>query len=338
MSKPIVSGLLSYGMSGRIFHAPYLASHPGFVFKAVLERNQKSAVLTYPSLLSYSSIDEMLGDDEIELIIVNTPNYTHFDFAMQALNAGEHVLIEKPAAVTSREVEIMFEHGRKLGLRVLIFQNRRFNSDFLSAKEVIESGQLGKLLEVHFRIDRYRMAIGNKRFKEDKAFPGNGLLYDLGSHLVDGAISLFGKPLSYRKTTAIHRPGSAVDDYFHFHLTFPNQLNVYLTAGLLIAEPEYGFVLHGTSGSFLKMRTDVQESQISQGILPDQAGFGIEPEGAEAKLVIMDAQGQKSTTFVVAPKGAYTEIFEAVYQSIRNQAAFPVSEEEVLWQIQMLED
>jgi len=337
MSKPIVTGLLSYGMSGRIFHAPFLASHPGFEFKAVLERNNKSAAQRYPSLESYDSIGEMLQDASIELIVVNTPNYTHFDYAMQALHAGKHVLIEKPAAVTVKQVETLFGEGRKLGLQVMIFQNRRFNSDFLSAKEVIESGRLGNLIEVHFRIDRYRIAIGNKPFKEDKAFPGNGLLYDLGSHLLDGAISLFGKPTSYRKTTAVHRPGSVVDDYFHFHLSYPNQLNVYLSSGLLIAEPEYGFVVHGTSGSFLKMRTDLQESQITGGMLPNETDFGIEPEGAEGKLVIIDGQGQKSTTLLKSPRGDYQGIFEAVYQTIRNQAAFPVSEDEVLWQMEMLE-
>ena len=338
MLKPIVSGLMSYGMSGRIFHAPFLATHPGFKFKAVVERNEKSAARTYPSLLSYDSVDELLKDNEIELIVVNTPNYTHFDFAMQVLNAGKHVLIEKPAAVTVEEVKTLFEHGHTLGLKVLIYHNRRFNSDFLSAKEVIESGQLGNLIEVQFRIDRYRMAIGNKRFKEDKAVPGNGLLYDLGSHLIDGAISLFGKPLSYQKTTAVHRGGSVVDDYFHFHLKYPNQLNVFLTSGLLIAEPEYGFVVHGTLGSFLKMRTDAQESQLAQGILPDHEDFGTEPQGAEGKLVIMDEQGKKSTTFIVAPRGAYTGIFDAVYQTIRNQVPFPITEQQVLWQLQMLED
>ena len=337
MPKPIVTGLLSYGMSGRVFHAPFLTTNAGFILKAVVERHEKKAGLRYPDLRSYDSFEELLNDDEIELIVINTPNNTHFDFSVRALHAGKNVLIEKPAAVTSREVKSLFELGRTLHLKVMIFQNRRYISDYLSVKKVIESGRLGNLIEVHFRMDRYRMAIGNKQFKETKEIPGNGLLYDLGSHLVDGIISLFGKPLSYEKTTAAHRPGSQVDDYFNFHLKYPDQLNVYLTSGLLIAEPEHGFVVHGTLGSFLKMRTDVQEAQLTDGMLPVNAGFGLEPEGSEGKLVIMETNSQKTIEWLSAPKGAYHSLFDAVYQTICYQKLFPILEEQIIWQLEMLE-
>jgi scyllo-inositol 2-dehydrogenase (NADP+) len=336
MSKPIITGLMSYGMSGRIFHAPFLATNPGFVFKAVAERRDKTAAIKYPGIISYDSVDELLADDEIELIVVNTPNYTHYDFAVRSLQAGKHVLIEKPAAVSSAEAKSLFALGQALNLKVLIYHNRRYNSDFLSVKKVIESGRLGKLIEIHFRIDRYRMAIGGKQFKESKDMPGNGLMYDLGSHLIDGAISLLGKPLSYTKTTAAHRPGSEVDDYFHLHLNYPDQLNIYLTSGLLVAEPEHGFVVHGTTGSYLKMRTDVQESQLMQDLLPDQEGFGYEPDGSEGKLVIID-KDQKMVEELVAPKGAYNDLFNTVFDTIRNHTAFPITEEQIIWQLEMLE-
>lgn len=336
MSKPIVTGLMSYGMSGRIFHAPFLATNPGFIFNAVAERNTKTAALKYPGLKSYNSIDELLADDEIELIIVNTPNNTHYDFAVRSLHAGKHVLIEKPAAVTSAEAKALFTLGHQLNLKVMIYQNRRYNSDFLSVKNVIESGRLGKLIEIHFRIDRYRMAIGAKAFKESKEVPGNGLMYDLGSHLIDGVISLLGKPLSYTKTTAAHRPDSEVDDYFHLHLRYPEQLNVYLTSGLLIAEPEHGFVVHGTAGSYLKMRTDIQELQLMDDILPDADGFGVEAAGSVGKLVVINDL-QKVVEEIVAPTGAYNDLFNAVHDTIRNDSAFPVSEEQIIWQLEMLE-
>ncbi|CAM4321936.1 Predicted dehydrogenase [Pedobacter westerhofensis] len=327
---------MSYGMSGKIFHAPFLASNPGFFFKAVAERHEKTAALKYPGLKSYDSIEELLADDEIELIVVNTPNYTHYDFAVRALHAGKHVLIEKPATVTCAEAKSLFALGRGLNLKVMIYQNRRYNSDFLSVRDVIEGGKLGKLLEIHFRIDRYRMAIGGKQFKESKDVPGNGLMYDLGSHLIDGAISILGKPLSYTKTTAAHRPGSEVDDYFHFHLKYPAQLNVYLTSGLLIAEPEAGFVVHGTSGSFLKMRTDIQESQLMKDMLPDENDFGIEAEGSEGKLVTINGD-EKSVEALIAPKGAYNELFNVVHHTIRSNTPFPITEEQIIWQLEMLE-
>lgn len=337
MSKPIVTGLMAYGMSGRIFHAPFLTTNPGFTFKAVVERHGKKAGKKYPDVISYDSIDQLLNDEEIELIIVNTPNNTHFDYAVQALNAGKHVLIEKPAAVTSSEVKALYDLGKKLDLKVMIYQNRRYDSGFLSVKEVIESGRLGELIEVHFRLDRYRMAIGAKQFKETAGVPGGGLTYDLGAHLVDNAISIFGRPLSYEKTTAAFRPNSQVDDYFNIHLKYPNQLNVYLTSGLLIAEHTYGFVVHGTLGSFVKMRTDVQEAQLDADMMPTDEGFGIEPEGSDGKLVLMGADGQKAVEWIKSPKGNYNGIFDAVYHTVRENALFPVTEEHVAWQIELLE-
>jgi len=336
-SKPIVTGLMAYGMSGRIFHAPFLTTNPGFTFKAVVERHEKKAGKVYPDVISYNTTDELLNDAEIELIIVNTPNNTHFDYAMQALNAGKHVLIEKPAAVTSAEVKTMFDLGKKLNLKVMIYQNRRYDSGFISVKKVIESGRLGELIEVHFRLDRYRMPIGPKVFKETKDTPGNGLTYDLGAHLVDNAISIFGKPLSYVKTTASHRPGSQVDDYFNIHLSYPNQLNVYLTSGLLIAEHLPGFVIHGTLGSFVKLRTDVQEAQLDAGMKPTDEGFGIEPEGSEGKLVLMGVDNQKTVEWIASDKGNYNGLFDAVYHTVRENALFPITEEQIAWQLELLE-
>eukprot|EP01132_Coremiostelium_polycephalum_P017354 gene17354-20792_t len=145
--NPIVTGLMAYGMSGRLFHAPFLASNTAFRFKAVLERGQKKATQHYPDVISYSSAEALLNDLEIELVVVNSPNPTHFDLAKSALKAGKHVLIEKPAAIHVAEAKTLFELGKKLGLKVLVYQNRRYDSSFLSFKKVLESGCLGKLLE-----------------------------------------------------------------------------------------------------------------------------------------------------------------------------------------------
>ena len=337
MSAPIVTGLMSYGMSGRIFHAPFLTTNPGFKFKAVVERHEKKMQQRYPDVLSYDTVDELLNDSEIELIIVNTPSYTHFEYAMKALQAGKHVLLEKPATVTSAEVKQLFDAARQLNLHLLLYQNRRWDSGFLSVKEVIESGRLGELIEIHFRYDRYRMALSAKAAKETKATPASGLLYDLGPHLIDNVIALFGRPLSFKKTTAIHRPGSEVVDYFQLHLSYPNQLNVYLTSGLLIAEALPGFVVHGTLGSFIKEKCDQQEAQLDGGMLPTDPTFGIEPAGSEGKLVTMGIDNQKTVEWITAPKGDYNGLFNAVHHTIRNNALYPVTEEHVAWQIEILE-
>jgi predicted dehydrogenase len=337
MSKPIVTGLMAYGMSGRIFHAPFISTNPGFALKAVVERHEKKAANTYPDIISYNSIEELLSDDEIEFIIVNTPNYTHLDYAIRAMEAGKHVLIEKPATATVDEVKQLFELGRKLNKHVMIYHNRRYDSGFLSTKEVIESGRLGELIEVSFRLDRYKAAIGVKTFKESKEMPANGLVYDLGSHLIDNAITLFGRPLSFNKTTGIYRKGSEVPDYFHYHLIYPNQLNVYLTSGLLIAGETPGFIVNGTMGSFIKNRTDVQEAQLDKGMMPTDEGYGVEPSGNEGQLTTVGVDNEKNIELMPSHKGDYNQIFDAAYHTIRNNALFPVTEEHIAWQLEMLE-
>ncbi|MCC8408812.1 Gfo/Idh/MocA family oxidoreductase [Mucilaginibacter sp. UR6-1] len=337
MSSPIVAGLMAFGMSGRVFHAPFLNTSENFRLKAVVERNQKKAQEYYPDIISYNAIDELLNDREIELVVINTPNYTHYDLAKRALNAGKHVLLEKPAAATTAEVKEMFDLAHSKGLNLLVYQNRRWDSGFLSVKEVIESGRLGDLIEVHFRFDRYRAAIGPKTFKESKDMVANGISYDLGPHLLDNAIALFGRPLSWHKTTGSYRKGSQVDDYINLHLKYPNQVNVYLTAGLLIAEHLPAFVVHGTLGSFVKPRTDVQEDQLNAGMMPTDAAYGIEPDGSEGKLVTFDENGDKLTEMVPSKKGDYKNLFKAVYHTIRDGALFPVTEEHIAWQIEILE-
>ncbi len=323
-------------MSGRIFHAPFISAHPGFKLKAVTERTKKTAAERYPDIISYNSVDELLADNELELIVVNTPNNTHFDLATRALKAGKHVLIEKPAANTVKEVKALFDLGRKQNKQVLIYQNRRWDSDFLSVKQVIESGELGKLIEITFRFDRYKPILSPKVFKETAGLAANGLVYDLGPHLIDQVISLFGEPLSFHKTTATHRSGSEVDDYFFIQLSYPNQLNVCVASNLLTAQPLPPFVLHGTAGTYIKDRVDVQEEQLDKNILPTDAAYGIEPCDTEGKLYTINADGCKNIKVIPALKGNYMGLFEAVYHSIQHLHPYPITETAILCQMEIL--
>lgn len=327
---------MAYGMSGKIFHAPFVYHNPGFTLSAVTERTKKLAGADYPGIRSYNTTDELINDPDIELIIVNTPNNTHVEFATQALKAGKHVLIEKPAAPTVAEARQLFELGRSLGRKVLIYQNRRWSSDFVSTRKVIESGRLGQIIEVHLRYDRYRRAIGPKVFKETP-IPASGILYDLGAHMLDQAISLFGKPLNCRKTLGSYRPGTKVDDYAFVQLTFPNQLNVYITVSLLVAQPLPGIMIHGTKGSYIKSFCDTQEEQIIAGKAITDDDFGIEPEGTEGRLTTVDEKGQKSDEYISSLPGRYMQLFDAVYQTIRHDEPFPVTEEQILAQLECLE-
>ncbi|MGA6117844.1 Gfo/Idh/MocA family oxidoreductase [Sphingobacterium anhuiense] len=331
----IITGVLSYGMSGRVFHTPFIANNDRFELRAVVERSTKKAQLDYPSIISYDSVEELLADDAIELVIINTPNDTHVSLAKQALLVGKHVLIEKPFAPTVSEAKELFDLGRKVGKFVLPYHNRRFDSDFNSLKSVLECGKVGEPVELHLRFDRYRAEIGQKVFKETKR-PAAGILFDLGSHLLDQVISLFGKPLTAVKRTSIHRKDSEVDDFATLLLTFDHGLTVFITVSMLVLESQYSFLLHGTQGTFVKDRTDVQENQLIDGISPIDEHYGEENEHAEGLLTYLE-QGNMVSERLKALKGNYMLLFDAVYDQIRNDKAYFVTEEQIYWQLEILE-
>ena len=336
MKKPIKTGILSFGMSGSIFHAPFLKYHPEFEFTAVVERSQKKAHLSYPEVLSYDTIDNILSDNSIELIIVNTPNKTHFEFALKAIKANKHVLIDKPFTATSFEAKQLYKEAKKNGVWALPFQNRRYDSDFISVKKVIESEKLGKLIEVHFRYDRYKGAINENSWKEFPG-PGSGVIYNLGSHTIDGIISMFGKPLKWSKYPSFVRPNTQVVDYIHIHLLYPDNLQVFVTISYLVADPEPAFIVNGTLGSFKKHRTDVQEDQLNEGIRPNDGAYGIELPESEGLLTTIDTNGLKKQEKVTAAKASYINVYEDVYQTIRMHKDYPVTEDQIITQLEILE-
>jgi len=334
MTKQIVTGILSYGMSGRVFHAPFIHTHPEFQLYAVVERSVKKAVERYPNVISYDNVVQLVDDPQVELIIVNTPNYLHYEHTKLALEAGKHVLVEKPFAATPEQAKELFELGKKNNCKVMVYQNRRWDSDFQTVKKIVQDGVLGNLIECHFRFDRYRKEISVKKFKEEP-FPASGLSFDLGPHLLDQVISLFGKPLAWAKTTGTYRPDSKVDDYLHVHLQYPQEVNVFVTASLQTVKPLPSFVLHGTKGTFTKQRTDVQEEQLEKAILPTDWEYGIEPDGAEGVLSLMTGEGIETQHFT-ALKGNYVRLFDAVYECIRLNEEFPIKEDEIIIQLEIL--
>lgn len=336
MEKPIKTGILSFGMSGKIFHSPFQDAHDGFELTSVVERSEKKAQKIYPNIKSYDRVDELLADPTIELVVVNTPNATHFEYAMKCLKVGKHVLLEKPFTVTSNEAKQLFNEAKKRQLKILPYQNRRYDSDCKSVKNIIDSGKLGQLVEVHIRYDRFRDTISPKIFKETPV-PGSGLMYDLGPHLLDQAISLFGNPLRWKKTQGIFRKNSLVDDYVHFHLEFPQGLNVFLTASLMVIDPQPGFVIHGTKGSFIKHRSDSQEKQLLEGMSPNNPDFGIEEAGKEGILTTLADNGAFIQEKIATVKSSYLDLYEQVFQSIRNDKPFPITEEQIIQQLEILE-
>lgn len=336
INKTINAGLLAYGMSGQVFHAPFLQAHSGFNLKAIVERSQKKAFNNYPNITSYNSVDELLNDEEIELVVINTPNNLHYEHAKAALIKHKHILVEKPFTATAVQAKELFELADSVGKQIFFYQNRRWDSDFIAVKKVIESGKLGKLVEVHMRYDRYRNVIGPKAFKENP-IAASGLLYDLGPHLLDQVISLFGKPLSYHKILGKNRVGTLVDDYFSIQLSYPNSLQVFVTASMLVVNPQAGFVLHGVNGSFIKQRTDIQEEQLLAGMKLTDPGYGVEPASKDGLLTTIDAEGHKTEEAIPSEVGSYLPLFEAIYQAINNNKPYPVTREDVLTQLEIIE-
>jgi scyllo-inositol 2-dehydrogenase (NADP+) len=332
----ITAGLLAYGMSGKVFHAPFLNAHQGFRLKAIAERSTKKAQEDYPNVISYNSVDEILNDNEIDLVVINTPNNLHYEHSKAALQKGKNILVEKPFTATSTQARELFDLADQVGKQIFFYQNRRWDSDFTSVKKVIESGKLGKLNEMHLRYDRYRNVIGPKAFKE-KAIEASGLLYDLGPHLLDQVISLFGKPLSFHKILGKNRKDTLVDDYFSIQLTYPDSVFVFVTSSMLVVNPQAAFVLHGVNGSFIKQRTDIQEEQLLAGMKLTDEAYGIEATGKEGLLTTIDKEGNKTETLIPSEIGSYLPLFEAIYQSLVNHVAYPVTRENVLTQLEIIE-
>lgn len=336
MTSPIKTGILAYGMSGKLFHVPFIVTNPNFELIAVTERSKKEVHQQYPKVKSYDSVDELIADKEIELVIINTPNNTHFDFAKQAILAGKHVLLEKPMVPSTVEAAYLFDLGREHQKQVLVYQNRRWDNDFTMIKQVLEDGKIGNPIEAHFRFDRYRAEIGPKAFKE-KPIPGSGIDYDLGSHLIDQVISLFGKPEKSIKLGSKNRKGTEIEDYVCFILSYGSGLQVHVTVSYLVADPQTGYIIHGSKGSFKKERTDVQENQLLAGILPTDAQFGKEELASPGQLTLIDDKGIKTTTLIQPKEGNYTTLFNAVYDQIRKDKSFPVDENEIISQLEILE-
>ena len=336
MAAGIKTGLLSFGLSGRIFHAPFLNSHDGFDLCAVVERSNKAAHLNFPDIKSYDSVGQLLEDEDIELVVVNTPNNTHYEFALNAIQNNKHVLVEKPFTVTSDQAAHLFEQAEKLNRYILPYQNRRYDSDFISVKNVIDSGRLGRLVEAHFRFDRYKNTISSKLSKETQGL-GNGVLYDLGSHLLDQVISLFGCPLEWKESLGYFREKTAVDDYAYLSLEFPQDLHVTITMSMLVADIQPAFILNGTLGSYVKKRADTQEKQLLNNVCVSNPLFGIEESGNEGILTTISADGVKVEEKMPSQRSSYINMFDRVYKTIKNAQPYPVTKNQILKQIEILE-
>jgi scyllo-inositol 2-dehydrogenase (NADP+) len=325
MTTPINTGLCSFGMSGLVFHSPFLTINPHFNFYAVWERTKNLAEEKYPHVKTYRTLEAMLADDLLELVIINTPNYTHYEYAKKSLEAGKHVIVEKPFTIDVQQAMDLIGIAKKQNKVLSVYQNRRYDSDYKTIKKVLSENLLGELVEVEMHFDRYREELSPKEHKETPG-PGAGILYDLGSHLIDQALQLFGKPEKIFADIRIIRPQSKVDDYFELLLYYP-KLRVRLKASYIVREALPGYILHGLKGSFIKPKTDVQETLLKEGVIPGKKDWGTEPE-TEKGLLHTDIKGKEVIEFITSEQGNYNDYYQAMYEAIRNNQPVPVTAEE----------
>lgn len=240
MSNSIIkSALLSYGMSGRVFHAPFIDLHPGFSLAGAWERTNKNIEKDYPGVKSYASIAEILSDSTIDLVVVNTPIYSHYEYALAALNAGKHIIVEKAFTTNLPEALALDTLAKSKSKHIFVYQNRRLDSDFQTVKKIVDAGVLGELVEVEIRYDRFNGAQSPKLHKEIPG-PGAGIVKDLGPHLIDQAVYLFGSPEKIFADLRMTRPETQVDDYFEILFYYP-KLRVRLRGGIISKNPYHRF-------------------------------------------------------------------------------------------------
>ncbi|KOS07211.1 oxidoreductase [Flavobacterium akiainvivens] len=331
--KKIKTALLSYGMSGKVFHAPFLTLHPGFELTGAWERSKDLIRQDYPNVKRYESIEELLADD-VDLVVVNTPVDTHYEYAKQAIAAGKHTLVEKAFTTTAAEAKELGELAKAKGVTLTVYQNRRWDSDFLTVKQVLESGVLGDIVEAEIRFDRYNPILSPKAWKES-ANAGAGVLKDLGPHIIDQALALFGKPDSVFADIRTLREGSVVDDNIDILLYYPNK-RVRLHAGFFNKELLPSYVLQGREGSFFKDRGDIQEDTLKTGAKPNLDNWGTEPED-KSGLLHYSQNGESIRKTIPTLKGNYYGIFDGVYNAITQGIPEPVTAQDGLLVMQIID-
>jgi scyllo-inositol 2-dehydrogenase (NADP+) len=331
---PIKTAICSFGMSGRVFHAPFLNANPGFDLYSVWEREKNLAAAIYPKIRTCRTLEELLADPATELVIVNTPNYTHYDYTKQALQAGKHVIVEKPFTITEKEGLELIDLAKQTGKKLSSYQSRRFDSDFRTVRRIVESGALGKIVEAEIHYDRFTPTLSPKVHKETPG-PGTGLLYDLGAHLIDQALQLFGDPEAVFADLFIIRDNSKVDDYMEVLLYYPG-LRVRLKSSYLVREPLPAYSIFGHKGTFIKTRGDVQEKHLLAGEPPTGDNWGVEPV-SEQGLLNTEIDGKLIRERVPTEKGSYMDYFNGMYEAIRNNAPLPVTAEQGVRIIRVIE-
>jgi predicted dehydrogenase len=350
MTKEISTAVIGYGLGGRVFHAPFVSAVPGLRLATIMQRKGDEAARAYPGVKISRSLEEVLTDPAISLVVVSTPNETHFVLAKQALTAGKHVVIDKPFSTTSEEALELGALAKSKGLHVVPFHNRRWDGDFLTVKKLIAEHAVGRLVTFESHFDRFRPIPRENTWKE-AANPANGMLFDLGPHLVDQTLALFGPPAAITASVRSDRDQTAIEDAFDITLHYPNYSGIpgkgllaHCRTSYLACDNAPRFLLHGTAGSFKKHGLDPQEPALVGGAkvptLGSQQPWLPESESAWGKLTVAPVPADPAMLIarqVRTEPGDYRGFYANVRDAILGAAPLAVTPEDGYRTIRLLE-
>jgi predicted dehydrogenase len=313
--------LLGFGFAGRIFHAPFITTTPGLALRVVASSQVSAVTDAYPDVRVVATPRDAIEADDVALVVVATPNDTHARLAEAALRAGRHVVVDKPFTVTLADARAVAAAADEAGRVLSVFQNRRWDSDFVGLRQALRAGTIGDVVEYRSEIARWRPGVRD-RWRE-RPGPGTGLWYDIGPHLIDQAVELFGAPEKVQATLRTLRPGGQTDDWFQVRLDYPTR-QVLLASTMLAADEPPRFVVRGTGGSLVKVGGDRQEQRLIGGERPGQAGWGHDDDPL---LIVRDGVAVER---VPVPAGHYGHFYAAMHDAIAHGRRAPVSVAEAL--------
>jgi predicted dehydrogenase len=327
--NPIRVALIGFGFVGRTFHAPLIQSVPGLVLSMVSSRHPERVHQDLPGAQVLVDPEGVATHPDVDLVVIASPNETHVPLTIAALNAGKHVVVDKPFTITLKEARDLAELSRAKQRLLSVFHNRRWDSEFLGARDLIKEGRLGEIVHFESHFDRFRPEV-RKRWREVSS-PGGGLWYDLGPHLIDQTLQLFGLPERVSGKLVKQRPDSETDDWFHVLLDY-GRLQAILHGSALVAGSMPRMMIHGTAGSWVKYGLDVQEEQLKSGIIPGGHGWGEDPRPG----LFYSGSGDEALELPL-PKGDQRQYYFAIRDALQDGTPNPVTAEQAIAVMAVLE-
>lgn len=333
ISNMLNVALCSYGMSGKVFHAPLITAEPQLNLHTILQRSSDSALGDYPQVHIAKSFEEVLANPNIQLVVVNTPNEHHYPMTKAALLAGKHVVTEKPFTLSLTEGQELIEIAKQQRKVLGVFHNKRLETDHLSVQKILQQGVLGRIVEIEWHYDRYRNTITHKAWKEDK-LPGAGTWFDLGVHMLDSMLCLLGRPQAVNADMRSLRRTEGSTDYFNvcFHY---EDMRVLLRSNTFVSEKGATVSIHGDKGSFLKFGLDVQEQQLMKGLQPYQAEWANHDSNNFGSLTTQEAQGAQRTR-IESERGCYELFYRNIADAINNKDILRFPAQQALLAVEIL--